>query len=140
VKDVTLFHEELVKNCMQAVRVSHIAISRIGSLNSRDLWASTGCAPIVNPPEEMQEIMEMHEMIGYVEDKTKAMQHPNSVPDVQQSQPSPESIPPNPICTTLSNWRWREMVTAAIIVVDFFFLYSTISLIGVFFPAEVSKY
>ncbi len=90
----------------------------------------------------MHEIMEMHEMIGYVEDKTKVMQHPNSVSvtDVQQSQPSSESKgPPNPICTTLSNWRWREMVTAAIIVVDFFFLYSTISLIGVFFPAEVSE-
>ena len=29
------------------------------------------------------------------------------------------------------------MISAAFIVVDFFFLYSTISLIGVFFPAEV---
>ena len=34
-------------------------------------------------------------------------------------------------------WRWREMITAAFIVIDYFLLYSSMSLIGVFFPAEV---
>lgn len=34
--------------------------------------------------------------------------------------------------------RWREMVTASIIVIDLFLLYASISLIGVFFPTEVS--
>ena len=33
--------------------------------------------------------------------------------------------------------RWKELITAAFIVVDYFLLYSSISLIGVFFPAEV---
>ena len=34
--------------------------------------------------------------------------------------------------------RWKELVTTAIIVLDLFLLYASISLIGVFFPAEVS--
>ena len=72
----------------------------------------------------------------------KMTQNPNStellrLPDAQQP-PSPESNPAlSPKSASVSNWRWREMISAAFIVVDFFFLYSTISLIGVFFPAEV---
>lgn len=34
--------------------------------------------------------------------------------------------------------RWKALVTTAIIVVDLFLLYASISLIGVFFSAEVS--
>ena len=34
--------------------------------------------------------------------------------------------------------RWKELVTTAIIVMDLFLLYASISLIGVFFSAEVS--
>ena len=36
--------------------------------------------------------------------------------------------------------RWKELITTAIIVVDLFLLYASISLIGVFFPAEVGRY
>ena len=36
--------------------------------------------------------------------------------------------------------RWRELVTASIIVLDLFLLCASISLIGVFFPTEVSQY
>ena len=35
--------------------------------------------------------------------------------------------------------RWRETVTASIIVMNMFLLCASISLIGVFFPAEVSQ-
>ena len=72
----------------------------------------------------------------------KMTQNPNStellrLPDAQQP-PSPESNATlSPKSASVSNWKWREMISAAFIVVDFFFLYSTISLIGVFFPAEV---
>ena len=99
----------------------------------------------ITPRRRREDGADSVKMAGH-QDKTKTststMQHPNSVPDVQQSPSSEtESIPPNPVCTTLprSNWRWREMITAAVIVVDFFFIYSTVSLIGVFFPAQVSK-
>ena len=33
--------------------------------------------------------------------------------------------------------RWKELVTTTIIILDLFLLYASISLIGVFFPAEV---
>ena len=35
--------------------------------------------------------------------------------------------------------RWRELITASIIVLDLFLLNASISLIGVFFPTEVSR-
>lgn len=55
-----------------------------------------------------------------------------------------ESLAPDPsiplrqkILRAIATARWRDMMTIAIIVVDFYFLYSSFSLIGVFFPAEV---
>ena len=35
--------------------------------------------------------------------------------------------------------RWRDVVTASIIVMDMFLLSASVSLIGVFFPSEVSQ-
>lgn len=35
--------------------------------------------------------------------------------------------------------RWKEIVTGSIIVMDMFLLCASISLIGVFFPTEVSR-
>ena len=53
-------------------------------------------------------------------------------------QSSSELVNPKlPPKSATQTWRWREMITAAFIVVDYFLLYSSISLIGVFFPAEV---
>ena len=39
----------------------------------------------------------------------------------------------------IASVRWREVVTASIIVMDMFLLSASISLIGVFFPTEVSQ-
>ena len=80
--------------------------------------------------------------------KEKMIQRSNSIEllplpesDVEQS-PSSETSPtplPKPTTAILLSWRWREIVTAAFIIVEFFFVTSTVSLIGVFFPAEVCR-
>lgn len=62
-------------------------------------------------------------------------------PNNQQSPDESENVQsPERAASLCQNWRWREMITAAFIVVDYFLLYSSISLIGVFFPAEVCLY
>ena len=53
-----------------------------------------------------------------------------------------QSVPPHSalhrrIWRKIATVRWREMITASIIVLDLFLLYASILLIGVFFPAEV---
>ena len=59
--------------------------------------------------------------------------------DQQSPSESPNSKLPEKPASHCQTWRWREMITAAFIVVDYFLLYSSISLIGVFFPAEVGS-
>ena len=41
------------------------------------------------------------------------------------------------ICQKIISVRWRDVITTAIIAIDFFVLYASLSLIAVFFPAEV---
>ena len=61
------------------------------------------------------------------------------LPSLADHQETPTSSIPTPPKSLATPRRWREMITAAFIVVDFFFLYSSISLMAVFFPAEVCK-
>ena len=43
------------------------------------------------------------------------------------------------ICQKLATVRWRALITTCVILVDYFLLNASISLIGVFYPAEVSN-
>ena len=54
------------------------------------------------------------------------------------STPCTQSADQQIIRRRVASVRWRAMITAAIIVLDLFLLYASISLIGVFFPTEVS--
>lgn len=71
----------------------------------------------------------------------KVMKDTKLVPlNNQQSPNESENVQsPERAASLCQRWRWREMTTAAFIVVDYFLLYSSISLIGVFFPAEVCQ-
>ena len=57
-----------------------------------------------------------------------------SIPSTQESADQGERI----VWRRIASVRWKEMITASIIVLDLFLLYASISLIGVFFPTEVS--
>ena len=68
---------------------------------------------------------------------TRDANSPEEIPLNDQQSPSEPANPKLPSKLAQQTWRWREMVTVAFIVIDYFLLYSSISLIGVFFPAEV---
>ena len=64
---------------------------------------------------------------------------PLSDQEVQNDQPAPRNTLHRRIWRKIVTVRWRELITASIIVLDLFLLYASISLIGVFFPTEVSR-
>lgn len=53
---------------------------------------------------------------------------------------APDSAPSIPLrqgTRRIITARWRDIITVVIIVIDFYFVYASFSLISVFFPAEV---
>ena len=68
---------------------------------------------------------------------TKDANSTEEVPLNDQLSPDESLNPKPPSKLVQQTWRWREMITAAFVIVDYFLLYSSISLMGVFFPIEV---
>lgn len=81
---------------------------------------SVACLMSIVPHDEMRQATESNDLILVTER------------DSNHKTPLNERIRKN-----IAIVRWKEVVTTAIIVVDLFLLYVSISLIGVFFPAEV---
>ena len=74
------------------------------------------------------------ESTGLLSSRRDQQDKAHSTPPTQESADQGERI----VWRKIASVRWKEMITASIIVLDLFLLYASISLIGVFFPTEVS--